>query len=75
MYGPDGKPVPNASFTAKPAKGQAVEFKTDRSGNFSVYLDPGRYDVRSAANATLQGVIESYPQPVQQDIHLKKRSR
>ena len=72
-YGPDGKPVPNATFTARPAKGEAVQFKTDPSGNFSVFLDPGRWTVSPSADATLQGGIDSYPQPVQQDIHLKRK--
>ncbi len=73
VYGPDKKPVPNTTFTAQPEKGQAVKFSSDPSGNFSVYLDPGKYTVKSSADDTLEGVIESYPQPVQQDIHLKKR--
>jgi hypothetical protein len=74
IYGIDGKPAQNTTFTARPAKGQAVEFKSDASGNFSVYLEPGRYTVTSGADATVEGLIESYPQPVQQDVHLKKRS-
>src|SRR5262245_35799453 len=69
---PAGKPVANATFVAKPAKGETVEFKTNASGTFSVYLDPGRYTISSSADPSLQGVIESYPQPVQQDVHLKK---
>jgi hypothetical protein len=72
IYGQDEKPVLNATFTAKPAKGDAVEFKTNASGSFSVYLDPGRYTISPSADASLQGVIDSYPQPVQQDVHLKK---
>ncbi len=72
IYGPDEKPVMNTTFTAKPAKRDAVEFRTDPSGNFGVYLDPGRYTVSPSADATLQGVIDSLPEPVQQDIHLKK---
>jgi hypothetical protein len=54
-------------------QGKAVEFGTDASGNFSVYLDPGRYTVRSNVNTALQGEIDSYPQPVQQDIHLQRK--
>ena len=75
VYGTDGKPELNKTFTAQPAKGQPVQFKTDAAGSFSVYLDPGRYTVISSADATVEGVIESYPQPVQQDIRLKKRER
>ena len=73
VFAPDGKPEPNKTFNAQSAKGQAVAFKSDASGNFSLYLDPGRYTVTSSADSTVEGVIESYPQPVQQDIHLKKR--
>jgi len=72
IYGQDGKPVPNSTFMAKCAQGEAVEFKTNASGNFSTYLDPGRYTVSPSGGPDLQGVIDSYPQPVQQDVHLKK---
>jgi len=75
VYGQDGKPVPNMTFTAKPAKGEPVEFKTNAAGNFSTYLDPGRYTVTPSGGPDLQGVIDSYPQPVQQDVHLKKEGK
>ncbi|MGE5346715.1 MAG: carboxypeptidase-like regulatory domain-containing protein [Acidithiobacillales bacterium] len=75
VYGPDGKGLPNTILTAQPEKGPAVDFKTDASGNFSVFLDPGRYVVSVRADKSLEGVIESYSQPVQQDIHLKKGTR
>src|SRR5580765_2119223 len=41
VYGQDAKPLPNVTLVAKPAKGDTVEFKTNATGNFSVYLDPG----------------------------------
>jgi hypothetical protein len=72
MYGVDEKPLANMTFKAKPAKGDVVEFKTNGTGAFSVYLDPGRYTVSPSADASVQGVINSFPQPVQQDVHLKK---
>jgi hypothetical protein len=75
VYGPDGKPLPNTTFTARPEKGEAIDFRTDPSGNFSVFLDPGRYVVSFKADASLEGVIESSSQPVQQDVHLKKKAR
>jgi hypothetical protein len=75
VYGQDGKPVSNVTLTAKPAKGDAVAFKTDSSGNFSVYLDAGRYIVTPVGDSGLQGLINSYPQPVQQDVHLTKGSK
>jgi hypothetical protein len=72
MYGVDEKPIANATFKATPAKGAAVEFKTNGTGAFSVYLDPGRYTVSPSADPGIQGIINSFPQPVQQDVHLKK---
>jgi hypothetical protein len=72
VYGQDGKPLSNVTFTAKPAQGDAITFKTNSTGNFSVYLDPGRYTVTPTGDGSLQGLIDSYPQPVQQDVHLKK---
>ncbi len=72
ILGPDEKPIVNGTFTAKSSKGEATPFKTDKSGNFSVYLDPGKYMVSSGADATLTGVIESFPQARQQDVHLTK---
>src|SRR5262249_47628687 len=72
VYNPDEKPAANMTLTAKPAKGDAVEFKTNSSGVFSVRLDPGRYTVTVSSDPSLQATVESYPQPVQLDIHLKK---
>lgn len=72
VYGPDNELVKNTTFTATSAQGR-VEFSTDASGNFSVYLDSGRYTVKSKADPALQGQIDSYPQPVQQDIHLQRK--
>ncbi len=75
VYDPDNKPAANMTFTAKSAKGEPVEFKTNASGVFSVYLDPGRYAITVSTDPSIQGVVESFPQPVQQDIHLKKGPR
>jgi hypothetical protein len=72
IYGTDEKPVANATFKAKPAKGETIEFKTNATGAFSVYLDPGRYTVSPSADPSVQGSLNSFPQPVQQDVHLKK---
>jgi hypothetical protein len=72
IYGQDGKPVAAMTFAAKPAKGDTVEFKTNGAGSFSVFLDPGRYTISSTTDPGLQGVLDSLPQPVQQDVHLKK---
>lgn len=75
VYGPDGKPLPETVLTARPKTGAAVDFRTDPSGNFSIFLDPGPYVVSPKADASLEGVLESSSQPVQQDVHLKKRAR
>src|SRR6266536_2046480 len=47
ILGPDEKPVVNGTFTARNPKGESTVLKTDKSGNFSVYLDPGKYTVTS----------------------------
>jgi hypothetical protein len=72
IFGLDEKPIVNATFIAKSAKGEATTFKSDKMGNFSVYLDPGRFTVTSSTDATVTGTIESAPQPRQLDVHLKK---
>src|SRR5438067_408467 len=72
IIGVDEKPILNGTFIAKNAKGEPLTFKTDKSGNFSVYLDPGKYTVSSSTDAALTGIIESFPQPRQQDVHLTK---
>jgi hypothetical protein len=63
------------TLSAVAAAGQPVTFKTDASGNFSVYLDPGSYTVNLSSDSTEKGTIDSYPQPVQQDIHLTPQPR
>jgi hypothetical protein len=72
IFGLDEKPILNATFTAKDSKGEATTIKTDKTGNFSVYLDPGKFTITYSADPTVTGVIESFPQPRQQDVHLKK---
>jgi len=73
VYDPNNQPVPNMTFTAGAGKGQAVSFKTDGSGNFSVYLDPGTYTVHPSGDKSLEGVIHGYPQAAQEDIHMKRK--
>ena len=72
ILGADEKPIVNGTFTARNAKGEPTTFKTDKAGNFSVYLDPGKYTVSPSTDAALTGVIESFPQPRQQDVRLTK---
>lgn len=66
------KPILNGSFTAKDAKGGTTPFKTNKDGNYSVFLEPGKYTVIYAGDATVAGAIESFPQPRQSDVRLKK---
>jgi hypothetical protein len=80
VYDSGGKAVTGKSFTAKNSKGVCVkQFDTDKAGNFGVFLPSGRYSVGypppndDCAKLKELGVIESYSQPVQQDIHLKKQ--
>src|SRR5690349_10074634 len=73
ILGADEKPIVNGTFTAKDAKGQSTTFKSDPKGNFSVYLDPGKFTVSFSADSSLSGTIESFPQPRQQDVHLTKK--
>ena len=73
ILGADEKPVVNGTFIAKDTKGQATTFKSDPKGNFSVYLDPGKFTVSSSADPSLSGTIESFPQPRQQDVRLTKK--
>jgi hypothetical protein len=72
IFGLDEKPILNATFTAKDSKGASTTIKTNATGNFSVYLDPGKFTISYSADPTVTGVIESFPQARQQDVHLKK---
>jgi hypothetical protein len=72
ILGLDEKPILNGSFTAKDAKGAMTPFKSNKDGNYSVFLDPGKYTVTFSGDATISGTIESFPQPRQADVHLKK---
>ena len=68
----DEKPILNGSFTAKDAKGATTPFKSNKDGNYSVFLEPGKYTIIFSGDATVSGTIESFPQPRQADVHLKK---
>lgn len=79
VFDSSGKAVAGKSFTVKNSKGSCVkQFETDQAGNFGVFLSSGRYSVgfappnQDCSKFKDLGVIESYSQPVQQDIHLKK---
>jgi len=72
ILGLDDKPIAEGSFTAKDAKGVATPFKSNKDGNYSVFLEPGKYTVTYGGDATLTGTLESFPQPRQLDIRMKK---
>jgi hypothetical protein len=72
VLGLDEKPIVNGSFTAKDAKGGTTPFKSNQDGNYSVFLEPGKYTVTYTGDATVIGAVESFPQPRQSDIRLKK---
>ena len=72
ILGLDDKPIPNGSFVAKDAKGGTTTFKSNAEGNYSVFLEPGKYTVTYGADATVTATLESFPQPRQADIKLKK---
>src|SRR5437870_12406809 len=69
ILGADEKPIVSGTFTARNAKGERTTSKTDKSCNFSVYLDPGKYTVSPITDASLTGVTDSFHQLRQQDVH------
>jgi hypothetical protein len=71
VFDPDENVVKNGDFVVESEHGP-VKLTTDSSGSFNVYLDPGTYRVRSQDN-TIEGIIRAYPQPANQDVHLKKK--
>jgi hypothetical protein len=44
-----------------------VRFRTDEHGRYSIFLPPGIHCVESDG---LRGLIQSHPQPIQQDVVL-----
>jgi hypothetical protein len=76
VFGADGKFKPRDSVVIKDSNGRAVKtVKTDEYKSYSVYLPPATYKVefKDNSNAIWEASIKSYPQPVRQDIYLKKR--
>jgi hypothetical protein len=74
VYGPDGTLLATKTFRVLQGGDKLVTtFTTDSSANFSVYVAPGRYTVRPENDDTLEGDIQGYPQPVRQDIRLRRR--
>src|SRR5687767_6679615 len=74
VYGADGMVVTNQTFRVlKDGTTVVTTFRTDESGNFSVLLEPGAYRVRREGNDDAEGDIRGYPQPVRQDVRLRRR--
>lgn len=72
VYDPSGVVMKDRTFTAQRGRDSTITFRTDPSGNFSVYLDAGRYEVHPQNDSSMVGEIKSYNQPVDQDIHLSR---
>ena len=73
VFDPNGNALKNTAFDVFKGDAVANRFTTDASGNFTVYLDSGRYTVRPQNDKTLEGTLESYAQPARQDIRLHRR--
>src|SRR5262249_60324976 len=71
----DNKPQLGKSLVVKDSSDKKIkDVKTDDYGGYSVFLPPGTYRVGVTENNVVwEGTIESFPQPVRRDIHLKKR--
>lgn len=66
-----GKFQPGATFRVKDSAGTVVNdrVKTNERGGYSVFLPPGIYTVEFSDGRT--AVIQSHPEPIQQNIYLK----
>lgn len=50
--------------------GRSVTVETDSNGQYSVFLPPGKYDVKCGDNPHWTATVYSDQQPVRQNIHL-----
>ena len=74
VYAADGSLAANQTFRVLQDKDRVVTtFRTDGSGHFSVYLEQGAYRVRPEGSDEFEGSLTSYPQPVRQDVRLRRR--
>jgi len=72
VYGAEGEFEPGDAFTLIISEARRIEVKTDKFKGYSISIAPGMYDVEFTKNKKWKAVIQSYPQPVRQDIHLKE---
>ncbi len=64
---------PQGILTFQDAKGNRFTMKTDQNGNYSAFLPPGVYTVTfTQEEAVWSTTIRSYPNPVKQDIRMKR---
>ena len=55
------------------AKGKSFNIRTDRNGNYNGFLPPGVYEVTfTRGGAKWSATIRSYPNPVKQDIRMRR---
>jgi hypothetical protein len=65
---------PQGKLTFSDAKGHVFNMITDRNGNYNAFLPPGVYTVTfTQEEATWSATIRSYPNPVKQDIRMKRQ--
>jgi hypothetical protein len=69
---PEGKPLASCTFSVLASSGEQIrEVKTDASGRYTVFLQPGIYAVRVGSD--LEGVLQALVQPSRQDIRFRRR--
>lgn len=65
---------PQGKLTFSDAKGHVFNMITDRNGNYNGFLPPGVYTVTfTQEEATWSATIRSYPNPVKQDIRMRRQ--
>ena len=69
----NGGAFPPQGILTLDANGNSFTIRTDRNGNYNVFLPPGVYAVTFAQEgATWSATIRSYPNPVKQDIRMRR---
>ena len=64
---------PQGVLTFSDAKENRFNMRTDRNGNYNGFLPPGVYTVTfTQEGATWSATIRSYPNPVKQDIRMRR---
>ena len=70
----DGSFPPQGILTFLDAEGNRFTMRTDQNGNYNAFLPPGVYTVTfTQEGATWGTTIRSYPNPVKQDIRMKRQ--